>query len=74
MMTCIEIRKMFESIIQLSILLNVTPSPRLDIRPMPTLLALFVAVSRGCPAALLFLEALGPDRPASTEQWSSRPQ
>ncbi len=74
MMTCIEIRKMFESIIRLSILVNVTPPPRLNIPLMPTLLALFVAVSKGCPAALLFLEALGPDRPASSEQWSSRPQ
>ena len=73
-MFCSEIRKQFDSVIPLGMPVNATPSPRLNVRLMPTWLALFVVVSRGCPATLPSLEAVGPDRPASSEQWSSRPQ
>ena len=73
-MFCSELKKLWDSVKRLGIPVNVMPSPKLNIRLMPTWLALFVVVSRGCPATLPSLEAVGPDRPASSEQWSSRPQ
>jgi hypothetical protein len=73
-MFCSELKKLWDSVKRLGIPVNVMPSPKLNIRLMPTWLALFVAVSRGCVAMLLFREAVGPDRPASSEQRSIRPQ